>query len=403
MEIKTTKNLPPLVKQSSTYKIIIPDKVERMIRFLCEKVWNTEWSGVLFYTPTGTFEDDNLEIHCVDILPMDIGSTTYTEFAMSPDVISYMAQKPELLDCKMGLIHSHNNMSTFFSGTDTATLQEEGNERNHFVSLIVNNEGKYTAAITRKVEYTTVVKSISYEGFSGKVNLEEEEEYNDKEIEYFYLNVQIENPNDEVFTELSSRIDEIKKKKPQTSTFSPNTTYGYSYPTKTAPVVEKPAVIQPTLFDDSDWDFPQKKNQTQKEVVNDWGNYWDKKLTPKTNKSNELVSKEDIEKIMNQLLTGSVTITKVDKDTKEKLIKTIDKRFSARFGDVPEGLAMFKYWATDFMEFLLWYSVDDPDADECFVTTEIADKVTDELSKLPSSPFIDIYIDLLSHYASTVY
>lgn len=290
-------------------------------------------------------------------------------------------------------------MSTFFSGTDTATLQEEGNERNHFVSLIVNNEGKYTAAITRKVEYTTIVKSISYEGFSGKVNLEEEEEYNDKEIEYFYLNVQIENPNDEVFTELSSRIDEIKKKKPQTSAFSPNTAYGYSYPTRTASAVEKPTVIQPTLFDDSDWDFPQKK----KEVINDWGNYWDKKLTPKTNKSNELVSKEDIEKIMNQLLTGSVTITKVDKDTKEKLIKTIDKRFSARFGNTPEGLAMFKYWATDFMEFLLWYSIDDPDADECFVTTEIADKVTSELSKLPSSPFIDIYIDLLSHYASTVY
>lgn len=290
-------------------------------------------------------------------------------------------------------------MSTFFSGTDTATLQEEGNERNHFVSLIVNNEGKYTAAITRKVEYTTVVKSISYEGFSGKVNLEEEEEYNDKEIEYFYLNVQIENPNDEVFTELSSRIDEIKKKKPQTSAFSPNTAYGYSYPTRTASAVEKPTVIQPTLFDDSDWDFPQKK----KGVINDWGNYWDKKLTPKTNKSNELVSKEDIEKIMNQLLTGSVTITKIDKDTKEKLIKTIDKRFSARFGNTPEGLAMFKYWATDFMEFLLWYSIDDPDADECFVTTEIADKVTSELSKLPSSPFIDIYIDLLSHYASTVY
>ena len=199
---------------------------------------------------------------------------------------------------------------------------------------------------------------------------------------------------------LSTYTSHVRKAtKPQTSTFYPNTTYGYSYPTKTTPVAEKPTVIQPTLFDDSDWDFPQKK----KEMTNDWGNYWDKKLTPKANKSNELVSKEDIEKIMNQLLTGSVTITKVDKDTKEKLIKTIDKRFSARFGDVPEGLAMFKYWATDFMEFLLWYSVDDPDADECFVTTEIADKVTDELSKLPSSPFIDIYIDLLSHYASTVY
>lgn len=95
----------PLVKGFTTYKIIIPSKVERLIRFLCERVWDTEWSGVLFYTPSGTFEDGTLEIRCEDILPMDVGTTTYTEFNMSPDVISYMAQKPELLDCKTGLIH----------------------------------------------------------------------------------------------------------------------------------------------------------------------------------------------------------------------------------------------------------------------------------------------------------
>ena len=43
-------------------------------------------------------------------------------------------------------------MATFFSGTDTDTLREEGNKRNHFVSLIVNNAGTYTAGITRKVD-----------------------------------------------------------------------------------------------------------------------------------------------------------------------------------------------------------------------------------------------------------
>lgn len=108
--METTQKIP-MKKGSSSYKIIIPNKVEKLIRFLCERVWDTEWSGVLFYTPSGNFEDGSLEIRCEDILPMDIGSTTYTEFNMSPDVISYMAQHPELLDYKMGLIHSHNNMS----------------------------------------------------------------------------------------------------------------------------------------------------------------------------------------------------------------------------------------------------------------------------------------------------
>lgn len=49
---------------------------------------------------------------------------------------------------------SHDKMPTFFSGTDTSTLQKEGTDRNNFVSLIVNNDGTYSAAITRKVEYT---------------------------------------------------------------------------------------------------------------------------------------------------------------------------------------------------------------------------------------------------------
>ena len=157
------------MKKSDTFKLIIPEEVEKKIRYICQQIWKDEWSGTLFYKPEGKFEDGTLVIRCVDIYVMDIGTAAYTEFDMSPDVISYMTDNPELLNCQMGLIHSHNNMSTFFSGTDTATLKEEGMDRNHFVSLIVNNEGTYTAAITRKVKATkTITENFSYPTFEDE-------------------------------------------------------------------------------------------------------------------------------------------------------------------------------------------------------------------------------------------
>lgn len=96
-----------LVQKSSTcnYKLVIPTEVERKIRFACQKVWNTEWSGILFFTYKGSFENNDLVIKCVDIYIMDIGTQAYTEFYMNPDVIAYMTEHPELLDCQLGLIH----------------------------------------------------------------------------------------------------------------------------------------------------------------------------------------------------------------------------------------------------------------------------------------------------------
>mgnify|MGYP003293859401 CR=1 FL=1 len=93
-------------------------------------------------------KNKNLKIICEDIYLMDIGSHTFTEFDMSPEVCGYIVEN-DLTDCQMGLIHSHCDFATYFSNTDTNTLKEEGSTRNHFVSLIVNNDGPYTAAITR--------------------------------------------------------------------------------------------------------------------------------------------------------------------------------------------------------------------------------------------------------------
>lgn len=92
------------VKGSYNYKLIIPKKVEDKIRYTCRQVWNTEWSGVLFFKYEGSFDNDDLTIICEDICIMDIGSSTYTEFDMNPYVISYMTDN-DLLDCQVGLIH----------------------------------------------------------------------------------------------------------------------------------------------------------------------------------------------------------------------------------------------------------------------------------------------------------
>lgn len=103
MNVENLK-IPKLMKGSSTFKLIITDKVEKKIRYTCQQIWKDEWSGTLFYKPEGNFEDGSLTIRCEDIFIMDVGTAAYTEFDMSPDVISYMVEH-DLLDCQMGLIH----------------------------------------------------------------------------------------------------------------------------------------------------------------------------------------------------------------------------------------------------------------------------------------------------------
>lgn len=220
-----TKPLPQLIKKSDTYKLIVPAKVEEKIRYLLRKFPSTEWSGVLFTSHTGSFEKKNLVITCEDIYPMDLGTTTFTDFQMNADVASYMAQNMELFDYDLQLIHSHHSMPAFFSGTDTHTLQEEGNERNCFVSLIVNNEGTYCAAVTRKIqtksEINVKVLGTSYEFFGdGPVHCtpssKENKQTVDKEfIEYFMLDVQREIVDNHLAF-LDTRFDEIIERKKDT-------------------------------------------------------------------------------------------------------------------------------------------------------------------------------------------
>ena len=221
---KEVKKLPPLIKKSDTYKLFVPAKVEEKIRYLIRKFPSTEWSGVLFYKHTGSFESNDLEIHCEDIFPMDLGSSGWTEFKMSEDVTRYIAENiEELFDCDLGLIHSHHMMGAFFSGQDDLMLQQEGNDTNCFVSLVVDTKGTYVAAVTRKLESESKVSikttKTFYEFFGdGPVNLKIDKNANGTTlfhksvIECFNLEVQrqvVHNP----FDSLDARFNEIENQK----------------------------------------------------------------------------------------------------------------------------------------------------------------------------------------------
>ena len=387
------------MKKSDTFKLIISEEVEKKIRYICQQIWKDEWSGTLFYKPEGRFEDGTLAIRCVDIYVMDIGTAAYTEFDMSPDVISYMTDNPELLDCQMGLIHSHNNMSTFFSVTDTATLKEEGMDRNHFVSLIVNNEGTYTAAITRKVKATkTITENFSYPTF-------EDEEVTDtktytvesEELEWFYLKIEFEMSGSPFQEELNARLEEIKKAKAEKARQfllkQPAYTGGYG---NLFPEVDKKVTQSYT----SQVGYANKivKNS---ELPFDT-DYIDNKISGEIPYGYMEFNKETIKSLVLQLITGSIIIPNASKIDVKKWAQGMVPLYERRFGKGEKGMKLFKTWAEGYIEFLCWFTEDealeDIGLDDDELVALCAHDIIEELTKLPENVYIKKYIDILEGY-----
>ena len=227
MEEESKKQWRLIKDESIRYKMIVTKSLEDKIRYLCAKFPDNEYSGVLFYTTEGSVGASDFTVKCVDFCLCDIGSSAYTEFETRPEVVTYMCDN-DLLGCYMGLLHSHDKMSTFFSGTDTDTLKAEGSSMPHFVSLIVNNEGKYTAAITSKVERVfkgTVTESVygfenSFKSFEPIVK-----EFSDSCVKYNFFDITVE--RDPWYADVDEKISSIKssksKSKSDISIYKPGT------------------------------------------------------------------------------------------------------------------------------------------------------------------------------------
>ena len=344
---KLIKSTP---KDNATFDIVITKEVEAKIRYLCSKIHNIEWSGFLFYTYEGNIKNNNLKIICKDIYLKDIGSSGYTEFDTSLDETAYMVDK-DLLDCQTGLIHSHHTMAAFFSGTDLNTLASEGLATNSFVSLIVNNEGKYVAAVTERIKTHTKkhIITTSYSFADTPTTTTEEVENFEDLVKYYDLKIIKETTE---ITDLDDRIAEIKKAKTPTVVAANNYENLALFQKPTSPIYTHP-------------------------------------LTEPVTKEKTISFNTDL--LVAQLLTMSLCINALKFDIKNWVSK-MDNVYARVFPDMED----FYTWGDTYVDYLVCSTCSqEPTADNMSI---VATSMFDVLAPYEDNKYVCYYMDMLHKY-----
>ena len=249
-------------------KVFIPLGIKTQIDYLHSQCKNKEWSGILIYKKTsGDFQKkEDFLFEVLGIYPMNIGSHSYTEYDYGNHIAKIYDVFDDIEVVRTGMIHSHHNMSAFFSGVDMDELKTNCKNHNLYLSLIVNFDEKYVAkaAIPSK---TSVIRS--YEILDDKGNkLTFSDEKIESDIFILDLDVEIESKNFSVDDWFKERFDEVeeeytkpKYKYPASTGYG--TEYGYGLGYNSSPnKVETKTPVQRQLFDDNyrrdwdDWDGP---------------------------------------------------------------------------------------------------------------------------------------------------
>ena len=366
----------PILNESSC-KLIISTLVEQKISICCRTLPNNEWSGTLFYKVVSGTYDNNLVLEAQDFYLRDVGSATSTEFDDDADAFNYQIENG-LEDSIQALIHSHNSMAAFFSGTDDNTLKSMGKQMPHFLSLIVNNAGKYCAKITRRRSLQTC-----YTSFYGK-----EETCNDTVyiVEDKNVEVVFESAYNEINNYIKNRISTLTtSSKPATNVNSSKTksyptlwnendfddVYYNHYPKNT---VQAPKVSVPTLSS------PKKSTNNQNVVTS---------KAPKEQKYKEYLSKKII-----SLLYGSFLFVISDKiDIKKWCKDKMEKAFENNFIDEASANEVLYNCLNNIVgQTLVKYP--DLDNEEGLINIECT--ILDILGDLPSNKYIEYLKDNLS-------
>ena len=335
-------------KKELPFKLVIPSQVQKKIDLMCLKINTIEWSGSLFYDYEGIWKDNNLVIKVLDFFLQDIGNAGSTTFEQSPDVVRFRIDN-DLLTAQMGLIHSHHNMQSFFSGTDMDTLHKEALDHNHFVSLVVNNKRQYVSAITAvtsSFRTKQVTEKKTFTTFNGENDeiiptiFEETEEV--KEVEYVLMPVEIEDYEDSN-VELLARIEEIKKEKDSKVVPIPSWMQrgnNYPFPTGINPMYDrigdysgynpnKGFATQTKLFEDPDF---VKETTTDIKVVGECD-----------------IPDNIIEYKVKQLITLSRVIPKDNKINISQFIKSMPSLYKDSFESMNHYVSFISFFVEDII------------------------------------------------------
>lgn len=388
------------------FNMIIKKSLEDKIRFLCAKNPHNEYSGTLFYKTEGSFEQDNLCIIGVDLYLQDLGNAVYTELSQDISMASYMARH-DLMGYYTGCMHSHHSMSTNFSGTDMETVNDWGNTQNHFVSLIVNNEGLYSAKITRKIKRTTKstssgtieyaykswqdIEHSSVTKFESKTN-----SVTDYYIEVFNLDITVEK-SDYRKSELEERLEELlntKRKFESRSYPYIENVYGRNSDNIRIPFAKREDIIDTT---------PVQQGYTEDSSDYVLG-FQNTDVSSYFQKKHEKLVSDFIKQIITFNMLSPMN-SSLNMDTRSKNFNSICKKMFPNPNDFGEFIESFISVALDYVvkteDFAVWasemiegFNREHPyksSAAEIFLT-----KVTQEIAKL------NITGDYITYYYSTL-
>ena len=150
-------------------KLILPADVLASITYMHSLYGSNEWSGVLLYERTSGKDITDFIFKVKAIYPLALGTTAFVEGGQGRgemDIMQMYDDVPDSMNLRSGFIHTHHNMTTFFSTTDCDELTDNTEGYDCYLSLIVNFSGQYTARLAFVGE--TEERRVFFKGTSGQ-------------------------------------------------------------------------------------------------------------------------------------------------------------------------------------------------------------------------------------------
>lgn len=205
----TKKVVYPIYEMENKGRLILPMEVINQIMYLHATFGKNEWSGILLYDVINgnPSKPADFVLEAKHIFLMDVGSAASTEYKTDGDIVDIYDKIEGAMEMKIGHVHSHHDMSAFFSETDTSELMDNVDKHNYYLSFIVNFSGNYVAKIAFLSE-RKVMSWMHYTNDHGELKKFKEETTEETMI---IVNMIIQlKYNDSFFY---NRIDEVKEKR----------------------------------------------------------------------------------------------------------------------------------------------------------------------------------------------
>lgn len=219
-EIKKTK-IDKILNLDRKVTTVVTPKFEQQYQYLCKKINTVEWSGILFYTVEGTVSNIK-KVTLEEIFLMDKGTGVTTDYSFDEEVVEHMMNNPYLQQYRIGHVHSHNNMGTFFSGTDMDELKDNASNHLFYLSIIVNNYNSIVGkvAIFSEATIPSKFKVKNEEGADSYINLQLNQEVENALLVYDC--VFEENPFELIEESFKDRLKKIIAKSEKKTSFYSN-------------------------------------------------------------------------------------------------------------------------------------------------------------------------------------